>query len=187
MAEKYAGIAKGKPMKASDMENALDSKAEVNIVNTLAFFPKGAILMFSSEAWNATSTAFKTIWKICNGQGGTPNLINKFLRGGASSDFAIGGGADTVALTKENLPKHAHTVVDKGHKHTEHVIGNSGTYYHEHGGIKTDWATALDKMDTSTDTANISVGDTFPNQTDYARAFSVVPSYFTVIYIMKVA
>jgi hypothetical protein len=156
-------------------------------ITDLTFFPKGTILMFSSEAWGATSAEFKKIWKICDGQNGTPNLVNKFLRGGTSSDFTSGGGADTVALTKENLPKHAHTIVDKGHKHTSYMLGNSSVYGGGPGGLNTSWAVPLGELDTTTNTANISAGDTFPNQADYAQAFSIVPSYFTVIYIMKVA
>jgi hypothetical protein len=35
------------------------------------YFVKNAI---SGEAWNATSAEFKNIWKICNGQNGTPDL-----------------------------------------------------------------------------------------------------------------
>ncbi|MDR1453508.1 MAG: hypothetical protein LBJ25_06005 [Candidatus Margulisbacteria bacterium] len=59
-------IAKGKPMVADDILN-------------LAFFPKGTILIYTSDAWNNSPTVtFKDIWKICDGNNGTPDLTNKF-------------------------------------------------------------------------------------------------------------
>ncbi|MDR1453586.1 MAG: hypothetical protein LBJ25_06415 [Candidatus Margulisbacteria bacterium] len=95
-------IATGKPMLASDI---LD----------LTFFPKGAILTFSSTAWSATSAEFKNIWKICNAanhqaDSNVPDLTDRFLRGGTSSDFTTGGGADSqsVFLAETNLPSHKH-------------------------------------------------------------------------------
>jgi hypothetical protein len=111
----------------------------------LTFFPKGAILTFSTEAWNnATNPGFKDIWKVCDGQNGTPNLVNMFLRG-ADSSGATGGG--TVALLAANLPSHNHgatglsldglnvsglTAISDG-KHTHTVSGsaaNEGGHAH---------------------------------------------------------
>jgi hypothetical protein len=75
----------------------------------LTFFPKGAILTFSTEAWNnATNPGFKDIWKICDGQNGTPNLVNMFLRGGSSSGATGGADSRSVTLTTNNLPAHGH-------------------------------------------------------------------------------
>jgi hypothetical protein len=84
-------------------------------ITNLTFFPKGAILTFSTAAWSATSAEFKNIWKICNtanhqADPNVPDLTNRFLRGGASSDFTTGGGADSqsVFLQTANLPAHNH-------------------------------------------------------------------------------
>jgi hypothetical protein len=82
----------------------------------LTFFPKGAILIFSSTAWSATSQNFKTIWKVCDktnhdaDPNNVPDLTNRFLRGGSNSDFTTGGGADSqsVTLTTTHLPAHNH-------------------------------------------------------------------------------
>jgi hypothetical protein len=81
----------------------------------LTFFPKGAILTFSSAAWSATSAEFKNIWKICNAanhaiDANIPDLTNRFLRGGETSDFTTGGGADSRSVTLQtvNLPSHSH-------------------------------------------------------------------------------
>jgi hypothetical protein len=83
-------IARGETLLASDILN-------------MTFMPKGAILMFSSTAWaNPPTSDFKTYWHICDGQEGTLNLIDKFIRGGATS--GVVGGTDVA-----QVPKHSHT------------------------------------------------------------------------------
>ena len=159
-------IVKGSPMLADD-------------INNLTFFPKGTILTFSSDAWNATGEKFKEIWKICDGQNGTPRLIDKFLRGGESSGET--GGSATVSLTKENLPKHEHEITDPGHTHTVSTIlpvGNSG--------CGATYGTSTSSLATSSAQTGIKVKDTFLNQTQYAEAFGIEPPYYSVIYIMKI-
>ncbi|GBR74432.1 hypothetical protein NO1_1607 [Candidatus Termititenax aidoneus] len=92
-------IATGEKMYAEDILN-------------LTFFPVGAILIFSGSAYSSASANFKTIWKVCDGTNDTPNLVGRFLRGGSSSDFTTGGGADSrsVTITSANLPAHTHGV-----------------------------------------------------------------------------
>jgi hypothetical protein len=75
----------------------------------LTFFPKGAILMFNGANYLSLD---QNIWKICDGKNGTPNLINKFLRG--STDSGATGGADnrSVTLTTAQLPSHSHGITN---------------------------------------------------------------------------
>jgi hypothetical protein len=86
-------IERGQPLLASD-------------INNLTFFPKGAVLMYSSAAWSSASAEFKQIWHICDGSTvnghTTLNLTNKFIRGAAASGQT--GGTDTA-----QVPKHRHT------------------------------------------------------------------------------
>jgi hypothetical protein len=93
----------------------------------LTFFPKGTILTINSTAWSNASAAFKTIWKICDGQNGTPNLTGRFLRGGASSGTT--GGADSVTLTASHvpIPAHTHTFSGTSSGGTSHTHAYSGT------------------------------------------------------------
>ncbi|MDR1323359.1 MAG: hypothetical protein LBK68_02860 [Candidatus Margulisbacteria bacterium] len=131
-------------------------------ITDLTFFPKGAILTFSSAAWSATSQNFQTIWKVCNkanhdaDPNNVPDLTNRFLRGGSSSDFTTGGGADSrsISIAAANLPAHSHGVTKLpvselsasglsvasgggGHSHT--VSGNAaaGSGAHTHTGSGT--------------------------------------------------
>jgi hypothetical protein len=126
-------------------------------ITDLTFFPKGTILIFSTEAWNATSPEFKNIWKICNAENHTvnpqvPDLTNKFLRGAESSNFTTPGGADSqsISLTTANLPEHSHAVTaltlpslsisglsidtSGGHTHSGSGSTNSGSGGHAHTG-----------------------------------------------------
>jgi hypothetical protein len=134
-----------------------------------------------------TSTAFKEIWKICNGQNGTPNLIDKFLRGGAASGAT--GGADSQT-TNVPLPKHDHKHTHDNHKGefsctNINVIQPNGVFtayrngsgenvaYSNGGRVVMDAAHSYDETPAGVDNATITV--------------STVPAYYTVIYIMKIA
>ncbi|MDR1114018.1 MAG: hypothetical protein LBL50_02885 [Candidatus Margulisbacteria bacterium] len=85
-------IAKGQSMLASDILN-------------LTFFPKGAILIFNGADYLSLD---QNIWKICDGKNGTPNLINKFLRGSTDSGATDGADSRNVTLTTAHLPSHSH-------------------------------------------------------------------------------
>jgi hypothetical protein len=122
-------IARGQPMLASDI---LD----------LTFFPVGSILMMDGS-W----TDGRGGWYICDGRdtphGNTPNLKDKFIRGGTTS--GVEGGSDTgstnVDLTADNLPAHNHplsgnlttSTESQGLTHTVTAggtVANGGTHSH---------------------------------------------------------
>jgi microcystin-dependent protein len=164
-------IATGQPMLASD-------------INDLTFFPKGTILTFSTAAWNTTSAEFKNIWKICDGTNGTPNLVNKFLRGGLNSG-ATGDGKKT--LSANELPAHKHSITDKAHTHNILAITE----------VATSWANRDTKVwhrpesnvfSTAGYVSSSNTGITETNNnTGGGNAFDVIPAFYTVIYIIKVA
>jgi hypothetical protein len=101
----------------------------------LTFFPKGAILMFNGSEYanlvNASDAAYRDVWKLCDGKNGTPNLINKFIRAGASSGGA--GGNDSITLTAANIPLPAHShgltgiTVETTGAHTHTVSGSAAS------------------------------------------------------------
>ncbi|MDR1997134.1 MAG: hypothetical protein LBQ83_02275 [Candidatus Margulisbacteria bacterium] len=113
-------VAKGQPMLAQDM---LD----------ITFFPKGTILMMDGS-W----TDVRGGWYICDGRktpyGNTPNLTDRFIRGGVT---AGGTGGGTVTLVTANLPAHGHTLSGLTlnttgiHKHTvSGTIVTGGAHTH---------------------------------------------------------
>ena len=167
-------IATGERMFASD-------------INNLTFFPKGTILAFSSEAWNATSAEFKDIWKICNGQNGTPNLVGKFLRGGENSNFTTPQGADNQTLTVP-LPKHSHK-----HTHDNHNGEFNCTWISviQPSGVFTAYANGSREEAGSSNGGRVvlnaphSYDETEAGIDDASITVNTVPSCYQVIYIMK--
>ncbi|MDR1114259.1 MAG: hypothetical protein LBL50_04125 [Candidatus Margulisbacteria bacterium] len=119
-----------------DSLNEMNNKlAILNSLSTLGFFPRGTILPFSSTAWDEASADFKKIWKICDGQNGTLNLVNKFIRGGAYADYGHTGGTDTA-----QLPYHAHEVYDPGHGHGVNDPGHTHNWVRDNaGGTRYEW------------------------------------------------
>lgn len=66
--------------------------------------PTGGIIMWSGSVVPAG-------WALCDGLNGTPNLTDRFIVG-AGAAYAIGatGGVDSVTLTTNQIPGHAHTI-----------------------------------------------------------------------------
>ncbi|MDR1113658.1 MAG: hypothetical protein LBL50_01030 [Candidatus Margulisbacteria bacterium] len=158
----------------------------LNSLDTLSFFPKGTILTFSAAAWDAKDSAFKAIWKICNGQNGTPNLIDKFLRGGDYGDDRATGGTNSPVLSEANLPKLYGWWESIVHRNG---IGDEGG----HVKIAGQWMNVR-SLDTAWYDDNIYVSNTltgasysFSYGADRPTALDNRPAFYTVIYIMKVA
>ena len=73
--------------------------------------PRGVITMWSG--------AFETIpggWALCNGDNGTPNLVDRFIvcAGSAYGVGAVGGNANSIVVSHG----HTATVTDPGHAHS---------------------------------------------------------------------
>jgi hypothetical protein len=123
-------IKTGEKMYASDILN-------------LTFFPKGAILTFSSAAWSATSAEFKNIWKVCNAANHAadptiPDLTNVFLRGAESSGAT--GGADSQSVTAAQLPAHNHAAgeLSLGRLSADGLKATGGSHDHTLSGRTTE-------------------------------------------------
>ena len=67
--------------------------------------PTGGIIMWSGSIANIPAA-----WALCDGSGGTPDLRNRFIVG-AGSTYPVDatGGADTVALSQNQMPSHGHS------------------------------------------------------------------------------
>lgn len=83
------------------------------------YTPIGGIIMWSGSIVNIPTTKG---WFLCNGQNGTPNLVNRFIVGSGDT-YPVGntGGSSTVTLTTAQIPSHSHpgTAVENGaHVHS---------------------------------------------------------------------
>jgi microcystin-dependent protein len=169
-------IEKGAPMQAVDMLN-------------MVFFPKGTVLMFNGADYTKLD---QNIWKLCDGQGGRPDLLNKFIRGGSSSG-STGGG--TVTLTEANLPSHTHSLsglAESAGKHYHRPSDWGGESENLNSGGLTRAAMKLNisnnNLKTTEDgehTHTIS-GTAAANSSHTSAAFNIVPEYYTLVYIIKV-
>jgi len=142
--------------------DATDSLATSKAVKTLndkieAQFPAGAIVI-----WSGAINAIPTGWALCNGQNGTPNLVDRFVYG-AGGSRAVGpgiGGSETHTLTIEQIPPHHHQLVGAN-------IGQ--TYSADRGSSRN------------------SVDPTSPITTDTGggMAHNNMPPFYVLAYIMK--
>ena len=151
-------------------------------------FPKGMIIMWKPQSANLTPPVG---WAVCDGNTpGVPNLTNKFIRAGTATDAANGvsAGADTVKLVKDNLPDHTHTLPYGIHSDRDELKdfrsggGDGEDYkygYFGNQGVKGSVWTAKVGANWSLET-NTKNMDNVVN-----TSFSILPSYYTLVYLMK--
>ncbi|GBR74488.1 hypothetical protein NO1_1653 [Candidatus Termititenax aidoneus] len=186
-------------------QNVLDSgitKTKVddydNYFANLGFFPKGTILAFSKDAWDAKDSAFKAIWKVCDGAPGsnTPNLVGRFLRGAEYPAGGTGGTNDQkIKLEVKHLPSHTHTQKEHSHKFHSHTDSNAervagfGNSECRNGTAGAAMANkTLGWYDKDYVGNALMSSETVENElTGGDESFAIdLPAYYTVIYIMKV-
>lgn len=176
-----AMIKKYRPEGLSDEDESEEASDLVEAVEACVatfydtYCPVGTIRMFSGAFINNVTIPG---WYICDGSNGTPDLVNRFVRGGLSSGAT--GGSDSKVLQIANLPAHNHTVALGSHNHDLPLYEGSGStlrygpFNVERGSEKV----KTDSKDLGTKTTS-SVGS--------GTGFDVKPAYYTLIFIMRVA
>lgn len=80
-------------------------------------YPVGTIIF-----WHGNSSKIPPGWEVCDGNNGTPNLLDRFIKSvpDSSTDPGTTGGENSKTLTTSQLPSHNHTAsadtID-GHRH----------------------------------------------------------------------
>lgn len=166
--------------------------------------PSGLIAM-----WSGSLASIPSGWSLCDGTGGTPNLLSRFAMGvpDALTDPGDTGGSSTATLAETNLPSHTHSIGNESshthgdgsysadsvgnHRHNIAGIGNSGEHgtpsgtlwnatsskYTEYAGGHSHGVSGTSGSGSAHNHSCGSVGS--------GTAFSILPSYYKVAFIMK--
>lgn len=148
--------------------------------------PSGCILI-----WSGSVCSIPSGFVICDGTNGTPDLRNSFVLG-AGNNYSVGqtGGATTATLTQSNLPNvnfnatSTSTVTDPGHVHS---MGNAAVF---NQGTPTAASSGGSNLGINVNTQSAVTGITVATTTTVASggsstAFSILPPYYALAYIMK--
>jgi microcystin-dependent protein len=137
----------------------------------------------SIALWHGALSDIPDGWILCDGNNGSPDLRNRFLKGSANYNDGAGatGGQDTVTLSTSQLPNHTHSTdyhSSGNHSHSitvlqwpggsEDCVENSGIGY-----------------GTSTDGSH-SHGSTRTNDTGGSGSIENRPHYYEVAFIYKI-
>lgn len=169
--------------------------------------PVGMIMMFSGTSWS--SSAMDGKWRVCDGTNGTPNLVDKFVKGASSlsgNPVDNYGGNATVTLDITKIPEHSHTIagtisgttgVEGEHTHQQSV-SQSENEVADHTALQANLMTFNKGLTTvSTGAANPishshSFSGVFSGNSGNAGqtspgSIAINPSHYKLIYIMKIS
>jgi microcystin-dependent protein len=88
-------------------------------------FPPGTIIM-----WNGQEESFPPGFVYCDGNNGTPDLRNSFLKSIANEgdDAGFTGGADSINLSASQMPNHSHSgSIESSGSHNHNIGGGTGS------------------------------------------------------------
>lgn len=128
------------------------------IKNLQDAMPVGSIIMFSGKAEEIPSG-----WAICDGENGTPNLIDRFILG--SNICGSTGGASQVTLSVSQLPPHKHRVSKCWYGKADNANDRQVVRWDESIGTNEQVMTG---------------------ETGLGMPIDIMPPYYRLIYIMKV-
>jgi len=137
--------------------------------------------------WSGSASAIPSGWNLCDGNNGTPNLVNRFIKGGSSAGATGGSGttsssgshshshslsAGSHALSTSQMPSHSHS--------SGMVVGtymNASNY----------WANEWTGGNTGTTGGSGSHSHSLSGSinSDGSHSHTIEPTYYTLCYIMK--
>ena len=165
-----------------------------------AALPAGVITM-----WSGSAAAIPTGWLLCDGTNSTPDLRGKFVMG-SNVSYAVGatGGTDSITLTNAELPAHTHTGTTDADGIHSHFVANTDSVNPSTTGPLSN-TNYIGKTGSSAATSSNYIlggsntvatqGLTSPSSshthafttgsTGSDTAFSILPPYYALCYIMK--
>lgn len=140
------------------------------VVSLASGIPSGGIIL-----WSGSANTIPSGWVLCDGNNGTPNLVDKFILGAGATTPAVGttgGSKDAIVVN------HTHTVNDPGHNHAVAIAAGSP------GLIAQVANSYYGNTNNTRPTTTSKTGITINNQgSDGTNAN--MPPYYALAYIMK--
>lgn len=127
--------------------------------------PPGTVVAFSG-------TEIPEGWALCDGNNGTPDLVDRFIKGGTSNGAT--GGSSQVTLDVSNLPPHTHSCSSEEHSHQVSIGDVAGTGSYSASG------SASGSISTNSDSHSHTIGST-----GSGVPINIEPPYYTLMYIMR--
>jgi microcystin-dependent protein len=150
----------------------------------------GAVFTGMILMWFGSVYDIPTGWALCNGDDGTPDLKDKFIVA-TGEKYSVGntGGADSVTLSVDQMPKHNHansSISIAGIHAHEYWFddenagdGPSGIYPQGDGGIRTDKTQST--LVAGAHSHSLSISENGNNEPHENR-----PPYYALYFIMKI-
>ena len=134
--------------------------------------PAGAIIM-----WSGTSVPAG--WALCNGAAGAPDLRGRFIVGsGGVYNTGDTGGANSVALTVNEMPNHDHG--GGSHDHTEKTFNEINNDWKSGGANSPGNGTGNGNASTTTGASGVII-----NSEGGGAAHENRPPYYALVFIIK--
>ena len=130
-----------------------------NITALQDAMPVGSIIMFNGKAEEIPSG-----WAICDGTNGTPNLLDRFIL--ASTYCGGTGGKSQITLSVSQLPPHRHRLKKCWYGKSDNADDRQVVRWDESVGTNDQILT---------------------EETGFGLPINIMPPYYRLIYIMKVA
>lgn len=131
--------------------------------------------------WSGTLANIPYEWYLCDGTGGRPNLVAKFLMGIHTSTSAPGttGGSDTHVISIGEMASHNHTTATDGiHSHSIRVtLAIGGGILTIRPGLAGEWVSGI--------TSNPLHQHFDLNATGSGTSFNTRPSYYELAFICR--
>ena len=131
---------------------------KTNITALQDAMPVGSIIMFNGKAEEIPSG-----WAICNGENGTPNLLDRFIL--ASTYCGGTGGKSQITLSVSQLPPHRHRLKKCWYGKSDNADDRQVVRWDD----------------------SVSTNDQIlTEETGFGLPINIMPPYYRLIYIMKV-
>ena len=185
--EKFTPSATGNGTLVGDASGNLSYVASLPLYSIIPWLPLQTDGSFVSNINNITAP---NGWVICDGRPispgspvKTPDLTQRYLRGGDNIGFMGGNTSSQVTLQNLNLPPHYHTSNVPVAQYDGNLPAVDEGMYYIAGGV----AYAYGGFSKIAPYGSIINGNQDNNATNAAIPFNIEPQYFTVYYIMKIA